>query len=166
MFIKRIIAFAAMLAALCSCGILTDQLSAEDQALIQQRVDAQSFKVDIDFMLPRRGGQQALTNPYAVIVNDGLITSALPYVGEAWDLPYGGGKGFTFEAPIDTYVEERGIGKRIVVIGTDNEEDYLVYRFEIYSNGKVNLNVRSKHRENIDYRGQVDPDTDPAEKKK
>ena len=155
-----------MLAAVCSCGVLTDQVSAEDEALIQQRLDAQSFKVDIQFMSPRRGGNQALTSPYAVIVNDGHITSGLPYVGQAWDLPYGGGKGLNFEAPIQSYtVEKATSSRRTIVITTDNEEDLLVYRFEIYSNGKVNLNVRSQHRDPIDYTGQLDPHTDPAEKK-
>ena len=70
MILKRILAFAALLSAVCSCGILSDQLSAEDQALVQERLDAQSFKVDIEFMLPRRGGQQALTTPYAVTIDN------------------------------------------------------------------------------------------------
>ena len=168
MTIKRIIALAAILAAVCSCGILTDQVSPEEEALILQRLDAQSFKVDIQFMNPRRGPQQALTTPYAVTVNDGMIASALPYIGEAWDLPYGGGKGFTFEAPIVEYVQKLAAfgGARIIEAKVDNEEEILLYHFEIYPNGKTSLTVRSQHRETIDYRGSVDPYTDPAEKKK
>ena len=119
-------------------------------------------------MLPSRGGQQALTTPYSVIINDGRITSGLPYIGQAWDLPYGGGKGLNFESPIDGYEQTLAPfgGGRIVVVTTDNEEDYLQYRFEINADGRVNLTVRSQHRETISYRGRLDPYTNPAEKKK
>ena len=163
--IKRILTVLAGAALLCSCGILAESTSPEDQVKIQERLDARSFRLDVEFMLPRRGGQQALTSPYFVTVNDGRIISALPYVGQAWDLPYGGGKGLNFEAPIDSYAEERSVNKRLIVIGTDNEEDYVVYRIEVYNNGKVDMSVRSQHREEISYRGHLDPDTNPAEKK-
>lgn len=162
---KRILTVFAVAALLCSCGILADTTSPEDAVKIQERLDARSFRVDVEFMLPRRGGQQALTSPYGITVNDGRIISALPYVGQAWDLPYGGGKGLNFQAPIDTYMEERTANKRTIVITTDNEEDYVVYRLEVYNNGKADLMVRSQHREQIDYRGRLDPDTDPAQKK-
>ena len=167
MFFRRFLAFTALVAAVCSCGILSDQLSAEDEALVQERLDAQSFKVDIEFMLPRRGGQQALTTPYSVTIDNGRIISGLPYVGEAWDLPYGGGKGFNFEAPIVEYAEDNSaFGRRVILVATDNEEDYIIYRFEVFSNSRVNLTVRSKHREVIEYRGHLDPHTNPAEKRK
>jgi hypothetical protein len=52
------------------------------------------------------------------------------------------------------------------VIGTDNEEDYVVYRIEIYDNGKADIRVRSQHRDQIDYRGNLDPNTDPSKKDK
>ncbi len=117
-------------------------------------------------MLPRRGGQQAITSPYGITVNDGTIISALPYVGQAWDLPYGGGKGLNFQAPIDSYTEERTASRRTIVIGTDNEEDYVVYRIEVFNNGKVDMTVRSQHREQINYRGRLDPEKDPSKKDK
>lgn len=168
MFFRRLIAFAALAAAVCSCGVLTDQVTPEEEAMIKERLDAQSFKVDIEFMNPRRGPQQALTTPYVVIINDGQINSALPYIGQAWNLPYGGGKGFNFEAPIVDYAQKLAAfgGARIIEVTTDNEEELLLYRFEIYPNGKVHLTVRSQHREVIDYSGHLDPYTNPAEKKK
>ena len=161
-------AFAVLAAAVCSCGVMTDQVTPEQEALIRERLDADSFKVDIQFMNPRRGPQQALTTPYSVTINDGQIISGLPYIGQAWNLPYGGGKVFTFEAPILKYEQKLAAfgGARIIEVTTDNEEDLLLYHFEIYPNGKVNLTVRSQHREVIDYRGTLDPYTNPAEKKK
>lgn len=167
MKIKRIIAVFAAIAALCSCGVLTDQTSPEEQAMILERLNAQSYKVDIQFMLPRRGPQQALTTPYSVTIDGGHIISHLPYVGEAWDLPYGGGKGLNFESPIDEYSRSLNAfgGGNTIIVTTDNEEDYLQYRIEVSADGRVNLTVRSQHRETISYRGRIDPYTNPAEKK-
>lgn len=165
---KKLIAVLAAAASLCSCGVLTEQTSPEEQAMIKERIESKSFKVDINFMLPRRGPQQALTTPYSVTIDGGRIISHLPYIGEAWDLPYGGGKALNFESPIDEFSMSLAAfgGGRIIVVTTDNEEDYLQYRFEISLDGRVNLTVRSHHRETISYRGQVDPYTNPAEKKK
>lgn len=164
---KKIIAICSLAVLFTGCGVLlADKITPEEQALVQQRLDAQSYRIDVQFMLPRRGGQQALTSPYSITVNDGTIISHLPYVGQAWDLPYGGGKGLNFEAPIDSYAEERSATKRTIVIGTDNEEDYVVYRIEVYDNGKADIRVRSQHRDQIDYRGNLDPNTDPNKKDK
>ena len=163
---KRIIALLALATLFAGCGVLTEKITPEEEALIQQRLDARSFRIDADFMLPRRGGQQALTSPYGITVNDGRIISALPYVGQAWDLPYGGGHGLNFEAPIDSYTEERSSSKRVIVIGTDNDEDYVTYLIQVYTNGKADISVRSQHREEISYRGNLDPNTDPSKKDK
>lgn len=163
---KRLITICALAMMFAGCGVLADNITPEEQALVQQRLDARSFRIEAEFMLPRRGGQQALTSPYGVTVNDGTIISALPYVGQAWDLPYGGGKGLNFQAPIDSYTEERTASRRTIVIGTDNEEDYVVYRIEVFNNGKVDMTVRSQHREQINYRGRLDPEKDPSKKDK
>ena len=149
---KRLITIFALAMMFAGCGVLADNITPEEQALVQQRLDARSFRIDAEFMLPRRGGQQAITSPYGITVNDGTIISALPYVGQAWDLPYGGG--------------ERTASRRTIVIGTDNEEDYVVYRIEVFNNGKVDMTVRSQHREQINYRGRLDPEKDPSKKDK
>ena len=161
---KRLITICALSMMFAGCGVLAEKITPEEEALIQQRLDARSFRVDAEFMLPRRGGQQALTSPYGVTVHDGKIISALPYIGQAWDLPYGGGKALSFQAPIDSYMEERTVSKRTIVIGTDNEEDYVVYRIEVFNNGKADMSVRSQHREEINFRGHLDPDNDPGKK--
>jgi hypothetical protein len=84
----------------------------------------------------------------------------------AYEVPYGGGKVLTFEDDIQTYRDYPQGDRRVVDLVVDNEEDILRYHFEIFPNGKVSLHVDARNRQSIDYTGRVNPDFDPAEKKK
>lgn len=147
------------------CGVLgrTSEEKRAEEARAAERVrenlDARRFKMVVEFMYPLRGGSRAVTSPYSVTVDgDGLI-SHLPYVGTAWEVPYGGGKVLSFEDKIEEYgdgVDERG--RRVIAFTTDNDEDYIIYRMTVFDNGKADLQVRCRHREEINYRGYIDPD--------
>lgn len=156
---------AVLLAA--GCGILR-QSSEEKRAeearvatLVKERLDARQFQVSIQFMQPRRGAMQAVTSPYSVTVDGTHLRSHLPYVGVAYSVPYGGGKGLNFESEIDEYGEDNSrADRRLIVFSTDNEEDYIVYRLTVFNNGSADLVVSSKNRESISYRGFLDPDAE------
>lgn len=165
--IRFVLAAAAALA-LTGCGIL--QGSAEERAaetervaaLVQQRLDDRCYVVDIEFMSPLRGTRRALTSPYSISVDGTRFASNLPYMGVAYNVPYGGGKVLTFEDDIEEYIEDFSQPDcRVVAFTTDNDEDYLLYRLEVYANGKAYLRVSSRNREAIDYQGSLNPDKDP-----
>lgn len=149
------------------CGILrqsSEEKRAEEArvaALVQEQLDARQYQVSIQFMQPRRGPQQAVTSPYSITVDGTHLKSHLPYIGVAYSLPYGGGKGLTFESEIEEYAEDNSRGdRRLIVFSTDNEEDYIVYRLTVFNNGSADLTVSSKNRESISYRGFLDPDAE------
>ena len=159
---------AVLLAA--GCGILhqsSEEKRAEEArvaALVQEQLDAQRYEITIQFMQPRRGVSQAVTSHYFIRVDGTHFRSSLPYVGVAYNLPYGGGKGLSFESEIEEYVEDNSrADRRRIVFSTDNEEDYLVYRLTVFNNGSADLEVSSRNRESISYRGFLDPDTFPDE---
>ena len=141
------------------CGILNEsredrlaRLEREAQ-MVREGVENGDFKVDIDRMIPLRGGSRHVDN-YSVKVKDGHIVSYLPYFGRAWDLPYGGGHGLNFEADIqenDVYREADGSYTVRLLIKTD--EDTHVYTFQIFTNGSTSLLVQSKNREPINFNG-------------
>ena len=155
---KRII-ITLMAAALLlqGCGVLTEsredrlvRLEREAQ-MVRQGVETGNFKVNIDRMIPLRGGSRHVDN-YSVKVKDGHITSHLPYFGRAWDLPYGGGHGLTFDADIqesDVFHESDGTYTVRLLVKTD--EDTHVYTFQVYTSGSASLLVQSKNREPINY---------------
>ena len=161
-------ALAAAALLLSGCGAM--RTSPEEEAriarLVEQRLDARSFRVDFDAMYPLRGPREILTTPYAVIIHDDTIDSHLPYRGQAWNVPYGGGKVLTFKDDIQSYRDYPQGDKRIVDLVVNNEEDILQYHFEFFANGKATLHINARNRQSIDYSGRVDPDYNPAEKKK
>ena len=158
---KILITLMATALLLQGCGVLKE--SREDRLvrlereakMVSQGVESGDFKVDIDRMIPLRGAASHVDN-YSVRVKDGQIMSHLPYFGRAWDLPYGGGHGLTFDADIeesDVYREPDGSYTVRLLIRTD--EDTHVYTFQIYTNGSASLLVQSKNREPINYSGNI-----------
>lgn len=165
---KLFVCALAAVALLSGCGTLREspEEKARVAAQVERRLDARSFRVDIESMQPLRGPRQILSTPYAIIIHDDRINSHLPYRGVAYQVPYGGGKVLTFEDDIQTYRDYPQGDRRVVDLVVDNEEDILRYHFEIFPNGKVALHVDARNRQSIDYTGRVNPDFDPAEKKK
>lgn len=54
---------------------------------IQKALDAQTYKIDVDYMYPMKGRSRALTSLYSLEVKNDSIYSYLPYVGEAYSVP-------------------------------------------------------------------------------
>ena len=134
------------------------------ERLIQERLDARSFRVDVDRMLPIRGGSQVLTSPYSITVDGSRLLSHLPYMGVAYNVPYGGGKVLGFEADIASYREEAaGPDSRKIILTTDNGEDLLTYTLTVFTNGKATVDVMSRNREPISFLGSLNPEFDPRQ---
>ena len=162
------LAAAAMLSA--ACGVLSStpaEQAAEEarvEKLVRQRLADRKYRVDVDFMQPLRGAGQVLTTPYAITVNGKHLVSYLPYMGVAYNIPYGGGKGLNFESEIDEYVDKRKGDRHIIEFLTDSGEDYILYQLTVFENGRTDIHVQSRNRESIDFRGSIDPDFDPDAK--
>ena len=90
------------------------------------------------------------------IRNDSLF-SYLPYFGRAYDVPYGGGKGLNFDAPIESYEETlMKNGQRHIEIGLKNDEDTYLYTIKVFDNGSSSIEVQSRRRESISYSGEME----------
>lgn len=160
--------FLVVLAA--GCGVLSQNATerraeeARVAALTQQRLDARQYRIAIEYMYPTRGASRYVGgDSYSLTIDGDKINSHLPYTGVAYQVPYGGGKVLNFEDTIEEYVEEAAASdRRVFVISTDNDEDFLVYQLTVYDNGKADLLVRAKNREQISYRGHLDPDAFPG----
>lgn len=166
---KKTITIILAAAAIALCGCASLKLTPEEKAMIEAKVkenlDNRSFVIEVDQMNPRRGPVQHVTN-YSISVDGDDFVSHLPYVGQAWSLPYGGGKGLSFESKISDYIESYPkADRRQIAIGTNNGEDTFVYIITIFPNGKSDIEVRSRNRESISYSGMVNPDRKPQSDK-
>lgn len=152
----------AAVLAVAGCGIVDDARVADQ---VRQGLDTQRFTLVVEHMYPTRGAARYVGgDSYTLTVDGGRVRSHLPYVGVAYQVPYGGGKVLNFEDDIEEYadvVDARG--RRVIALTTDNGEDYIIYTLTVHDNGRADLLVRSKNREQISFRGRIDPDAFPEE---
>ena len=159
---KWILPLLAALLTTVSCGILGESREekvarqAREARMVDDNVRGGDFVIDIDRMIPLRGVSQHVST-YSVRVKDGVLTSHLPFIGQAWRVPFGGGHALNFTAEIGSYtvvpLEKEGYQVRIYVKTDEDEHLYLLY---IYPNGRASLDVHSGNRDRISYTGVMD----------
>lgn len=151
---------ALFVVALAACSSLTPLERAERDAKTAQAVETalaeRHYKVEILMMNPRRGAAVNVSPDFLLEVRGDTLVSYLPYFGRAYSLPYGGGKGLNFTAPISEYrtTKERN-GATLITMKVINEEDVYLFRLEIFSNGSTTIDLRPRERESISYSGQM-----------
>ena len=107
----------------------------------------------------RSGASKNVSYGYSVTVRNDSLFSYLPYFGRAYDVPYGGGKGLNFDAPIESYKESQlKNGQRHIEIGLKNDEDTYLYTINVFDNGSSSIDVQSRRRESISYSGEMEFD--------
>ena len=166
---KKLLLIAAVLL-VAGCGSLkqsSEQKRAEQErvaAMVWERLDARRFRIYIDYMMPLRGRGKAITDSYSLTVDGNKVSSYLPYFGTAYSVPYGGGKGLVFDDDIDSYVEDNSRSdRRIIQFSTNNGEDLLVYTVTVFDTGTADIHVNCRNRDDISYRGTLDPDAYPKD---
>lgn len=104
-----------------------------------------------------KGGSKHLTSNYSVEVRNDSIYSYLPYFGVAYNIPYGGGKGLNFNAPISEYTTEYSKkGNAKITLRLRNDEDNYIYNITVYPNGMSDIQVTPTNRQSISFSGEMD----------
>jgi len=160
---KWIVPLLAAALAVSACGILSSETREEKAAreareaqMVRQGVDKADFSIDIDRMYPLRGTSKTVTN-YSVKVKDGVLYSHLPFIGQAWRVPYGGGHALNFDEKIGNYsVIRSGKDGYEIRIYVKTDEDEHLYRIILFDNGRASLDVQSGNRDRISYSGIFD----------
>ncbi len=141
------------------------EAAARTAAYVKNSLDTRKYVISVDRMFPRRGTAKALSTPYSVKVEGNKLYSYLPYVGVAYNVPYGGGKALNFDADIVDYREDfTRADRRVITLSTDNGEDFLIYTITVFDNGKADIDVRCRNREGIGFSGAVDESYVPGVK--
>lgn len=127
----------AKLILLCLSGMLAMQSAAaqsrsekkaQTERNVREAINADHYKINVDYMQPMKGRSRALTSDYSIEIRNDSVFSYLPYFGVAYNVPYGGGKGLIFNAPITGYRKESlKKGKTRIDFKTGNEEDKYEY---------------------------------------
>ena len=129
---------------------------AEFAKKVKVALDKREYKISINRMLPMQGGSKNVSYGYSVEVRNDSLFSYLPYFGGAYEVPYGGGKGLSFDAPIVHYQETKAKnGSRQIAIELKNDEDNYTYSITVFDNGSSSIDVQARKRERISFTGEM-----------
>ncbi len=139
-------------------GISAQKTGEKDiKTFLEQSAGAGTFKIDVTMAYPMRGRSVPLTGNYSLELKNDSADVYLPYYGRAYNVPYGGGKGLVFKAPVEDYRSESRKGKyNMVTFSTSNEEDSFDFVIRLYENGRANISVMMRNRSSISYSGMLD----------
>ena len=147
-----------VLVMLSRCATVEERAAraAEQAAKVRTALTERNYKISIDHMYPMKGGSKSVSFGYTVEVRNDSLFSYLPYIGRAYQIPYGGGKGLNFSERIGSYQEtQRKNGLQHIEIGVKNDEDTYLYTIEVWDNGKSQIDVQPRKRERISYSGDI-----------
>lgn len=131
--------------------------AAEQAKAVKTALQERNYHIAVNRMYPSRGASKIVSSGYSVEVRNDSLISYLPYFGRAYDVPYGGGNGLNFSAPIRNYKESQTKSDlRHIEIDVKNDEDTYLYTLDIFDNGSTDINVRSRQREPISFSGQME----------
>jgi len=143
-----------------SCSTGDKVARAERQAAIARQVsDAimnRDFTVSVRWMKPLYGQPKQVSYGYELTVQDTTVISYLPYIGEAYNVPYGGGKALNFTGETYDYtVQQVSHDLSRIIFTVTNDEDTYLYQVEVFSNGKATIDVYARQRNPISFEGEM-----------
>jgi len=160
---KNILLLAISLVLLAGCGA-SRQTAAEKSAeaqqvagIVDQRLNEKNYRIDVNYMMPLRGGGKMLSGTYSLEVNGDEVDSHLPYLGVAQNVPYGGGQGLDFKAEIKKYSDDGWKkGLRQIAFTTNNGEDTYEFNLSISDEGFAEIRIHCRNRDDIGFHGSMD----------
>ena len=161
---KWILPLLAVVLTVSSCGILSGETREEKAAreareakMVVDNLRSGNFRINIDRMYPVRGTPKTVSAYSITVKDDGaILDSHLPYIGQAWRVPYGGGHALNFDAPILNYtvLQSRKDGYEVRIFVKTDEDEHL-YLLTVFENGRASLDVQSGNRERISFTGDM-----------
>ena len=151
--------FMILAATLIGCATPAERMEREARmvAHVTEALGNRHYTIHVKMMYPRRREAVNVTSDYTLEVKGDTLVSYLPYFGRAYNVPYGGGKGLNFTAPILDYESVRTKKDMThILLKTDNGEGPMLYELEIFDNGNSFIRVMSREREDIEYSGEME----------
>ncbi|MBR4829592.1 MAG: DUF4251 domain-containing protein [Muribaculaceae bacterium] len=159
---KRLVflAFAVFMVVMTSCNTGSNLTKAEREALVtrqvQEGLDTRHYKIAVDWMKPRGGMARHVTSNYELKVSGDELDCYLPYAGEAFRLPMGGGQGLNFKAPIENYTITYLTSNRShIEFMVKNVEEVYLFRIDVFNNGKSIIDIIPQDRDAISFDGEM-----------
>jgi hypothetical protein len=154
---------AAVVLAAAGCGTSKQAVMSEADMVTAAQIDTmlaeRLYTVYFQRAYPMGGPSFMLTHPYFISVIDDRVESFLPYFGRAYTIPYGGGEGLRFAAPISDYTDEvKRNGRRVISFDAATREDRYRFSLTVFPVGSCNLTVTAGQKQSISFSGEIDMD--------
>lgn len=152
--------FMLMMVLLTSCGTSNGLTKAEREAAITRQVqeclDTRHYTIAVDWMKPLGGMARHVSSNFELKVNGEDMDCYLPYAGEAYRLPYGGGQGLNFKGKIQNYTIDYPTSNRShIEFMVNNVEDVYHFRIDVFNNGRAIIDVYAQDRDAISFDGEM-----------
>lgn len=128
----------------------------QKEQAVKAVIESGCFIIDVNRALPMKGRSVNLTSPYSLELRGDSVMSYLPYFGQAYSVPYGGGNGLRFDAPVSEYkltYTKKGVAE--IKFRARTDEDNYTFNLSIYPSGSATINVTSVNRQSIVFYGEV-----------
>lgn len=130
--------------------------AAKEKQAVSEILKSQQYTIEVDRVIPLSGRSRHLTTDYSLEIKGDSVISYLPYFGQAYSVPYGGGKGLIFEAPLTDYkLSFNRKDKAHIRFKSRTDEDTFTFSIEIFPNGSATINVTPVNRQSISYYGEL-----------
>ena len=124
---------------------------------VKKLIASENYKIDVRTAMPMRGRSIPLTSPYSLEIRNDSVISYLPYFGRAYSIPYGGGDGLNFRAPLKEYdMKMDKKGNAVIEFVARNPEDRYEFIAKVYTNGEASINVNMQNRQSISFQGELE----------
>ena len=144
-----------LLVSLTACHTGSRLTKEEMARQVRTSIEERHFTIAVDWMRPYGGMPQHVNSNYELKINDDELDSYLPYVGEAYHVPYGGGKGLNFKAQIRNYSATFAGNNGYIVECDVPNDDVFYYRINIFNSGKAIIDVWARDRNPISFQGEM-----------
>lgn len=133
-----------------------EEKSRLQEQVLKEIVGSGKYEVVVNMAYPQEGRSIPLSLAYSVKVQNDSLFSQLPYYGRAYSVPYGGGNGLIFKAPIQDYNLTYGKkGDVQIKLSSRTNEDSYEYFITIYPNRTARVSVRMINRQSIGFGGEL-----------
>lgn len=123
---------------------------------VGEQVNGRTFKLEASMAYPMSGRSIPLTTPYGLQMKKDSVDVYLPYYGRAYQIPYGGGEGLRFKAPVENYSSKLKKDRYRITFEATTSEDNFRFSVDLYDDGSANIHVTMRNRQPIHYTGQLD----------
>jgi len=156
------VSIAAFVATSCSISYLAQEEKQAKEALVQSYIDNHEIYIEVDTIIPARGGTKHTTDGYFIKIKDGVANSYLPFFGSSYSAPYGSTYSPQIEykdCPVQVYEEVNAKGMHTWIFEGKSGETLVTTKIDFFTSGLATITCSSRDRSVMTYHGTVMEDT-------